>query len=381
MKNNKKIIIAAGGTAGHIYPAVSIIEHIREKYTGTSMLFIGTSRGMEKDTAAELDIGFKAIKATGFTVNRNFFKKFVVILRFFVNFLAGFFSSVKIITGFKPDIIIGMGGYVCAPVLSAAIFLRVPFALHEQNSIPGRLNSFFSRFARFTFISFESSRKLFSKKSRVIFSGNPIRKAVSGYRTLKPEYDSLGLDEGRKTIVAFGGSLGAEKINTSVLGLYSLLKDEKNLQIVLISGKRFYGQCSQRLENMYEPGAFIIFKIIPYIYEIEKLYRIADIVISRAGAITIAELDYTRIPAILVPYPQAIGDHQLYNAAYLADKKMADIIPDDKLDSGILVKQIKNILNSSIKDKKETEFAPEERMDQYTDPAQIISGFLTGERL
>jgi len=379
MKNDKnsRIIIAAGGTAGHIYPAVSIIQYLRENTPQAEVLFLGTARGMEKELADKLAIDFVAVKASGFEACSSRLKKIMIYSRFLINFLAGFFSSLKILAKFRPDIVLGMGGYVCAPVLCAALFLLIPVAIHEQNSIPGRLNRFFSRYSACTFISFKSSEVLFPKKSRTVFSGNPIRRSVRNFYSEKPQYAKFGLESGRKTIIAFGGSLGANNINSAVTGIYEFLKDSEKLQIVLISGNRFYEECLQQLKSAAKPQDKLIFRVLPYVYEIEKLYRIADLAISRSGAITVAELDHVKVPAILVPYPEAIGNHQLYNAQYLADKKMARIINDADLNKNVLFEEISSILSA------ENDFAVSKNKtynpgEETEDPAAVISGYLTG---
>lgn len=380
MKKNKRIIITAGGTAGHIYPAVSIIEYLRENFDDINLLFIGTARGMENELIPQTGVDFIAVRASGFSASSNFFKKVLINLRFFLNLISGFFSSIHTILKFRPDIIIGMGGYVCAPVLSAAVVLRIPFAIHEQNSVPGRLNKYFSKFAKYIFISFEASKSYFLKKKKekacIIHSGNPIRKAVRGYYKLEPEYESWGLEERRKTVVAFGGSLGAKRINDSVLGLYDFFRYERNIQIILISGKRFHQDCIDALEEKKGVNDDIIFRILPYVNEMEKLYRIADLLISRSGAITVAEIDFTGIYSILIPYPEAIENHQFYNAQYLAEKKMAKIISDSELNSGILFNEVEKFLLNDVYFKKDDGKVMQGELSvNYAE--KIISDFVT----
>lgn len=380
MKKNKRIIITAGGTAGHIYPAVSIIEYLRENFDDINLLFIGTARGMENELIPQTGVDFIAVRASGFSASSNFFKKVLIYLKFFLNLISGFFSSIRTILKFRPDIIIGMGGYVCAPVLSAAVVLRIPFAIHEQNSVPGRLNKYFSKFAKYIFISFEASKSYFLKKKKekacIIHSGNPIRKAVRGYYKLEPEYESWGLEERRKTVVAFGGSLGAKRINDSVLGLYDFFRYERNIQIILISGKRFHQDCIDALEEKKGVNDDIIFRILPYVNEMEKLYRIADLLISRSGAITVAEIDFTGIYSILIPYPEAIENHQFYNAQYLAEKKMAKIISDSELNSGILFNEVEKFLLNDVYFKKDDGKVMQGELSvNYAE--KIISDFVT----
>ncbi|MBE3090306.1 MAG: glycosyltransferase, partial [Actinobacteria bacterium] len=237
----KSILICGGGTAGHIYPAIAILEFIKEKYPYSRLIFVGTKRGMENKFIPELGIDFRTIKASGLISTNNYFKKVLSYLKFLVFLMAGFFSSLSLILNFKPDFIIGMGGYVCGPVLAAAIFLGKKFGLHEQNYIPGRLNKIFSRFSRYIFISFEDTAKFFNLgNNRVVFSGNPVRKEIRDSIYAKPDYQNWDFQEERFTIAAFGGSLGAEKINAAVMDLYNYFKNDSSMQIILICGNRYY---------------------------------------------------------------------------------------------------------------------------------------------
>lgn len=360
---NKSIIIAAGGTAGHVYPAIAIIEHILNEYPDTEVTFIGTRKGMEKDLLINLNVRFETVRASGFSVSPNFFKKIFVYLTFIYNFIAGFFSSLNIIKGTKASFVLGMGGYVCAPVFIAAIVSGKKIAIHEQNFIPGRLNKYFSRFAKYIFISFKDSEEFFNKlkpkkNTVIIHTGNPLRASVRNYYKLKPDYKNWNCIQGRKTIVAFGGSLGAQKINNSIIGLYGRLRDNKDMQIILISGSRFYDSLSVRMNEIKKEGDSLILNIYPYIPEIDKLYRIADIIISRSGATTVAELDYTMIFSILVPYPHAIDNHQYYNAKFLINNNEAVLIKDDQLNEERLEYELKNLL------KKQKTHAADGRLNQ-----------------
>ncbi len=346
---NKSIIIAAGGTAGHVYPAIAIIEHILNEYPDTRITFIGTRTGMEKELLGDLNLRFETVRASGFSVSRNFFKKIFVYLTFLLNLIAGFFSSLNIIKRAKAGFVLGMGGYVCAPVFMAAIISGKKIAVHEQNFIPGRLNKYFSRFAKYIFISFKDSEDFFNKlklkkNTEIIYTGNPLRKSVRNYYKLKPDYKIWNCMQGRKTIVAFGGSLGAEKINNSIAALYERLRDNNEIQIILISGSRFYSSLSERINKIKKEGDSLILNIYPYVHEIDKLYRIADIIISRAGATTVAELDYTMIFSILIPYPYAIDNHQYYNAEFLVKNNRAVLIEDGQLTEELLTDELKNIL-------------------------------------
>ncbi len=374
---NMGIIICGGGTAGHIYPAVAIIENIRQNYPDYRLLFVGTKRGMENKFILDIGVDFTTVKSSGLNINRAWFNRIKTYLKFLFSLNLGFLKSLAIIIRFKPDIILGMGGYVCAPVLLAAIFLRKKIALHEQNYIPGRLNMFFSRFSKYFFISFNETKKLLNiDSSRVIFSGNPVREIIRKVKYEECEYAKWNLEKGRFTIIAFGGSLGAEKINNTIIDLYKYFKDSREIQILLICGVRYYDELNKMLKNITRNEDNIIFKIYPYINEMNKIYRIADLVISRAGANTVAELIISNIPAILIPYPKAVDNHQYYNAKFLADSGKAILILDKDLNKNILAQNIEGFLGDGRK-----EFAEIKKIkirNCRTDSAEIITSKLVG---
>ncbi|MBN1298288.1 MAG: UDP-N-acetylglucosamine--N-acetylmuramyl-(pentapeptide) pyrophosphoryl-undecaprenol N-acetylglucosamine transferase [Actinobacteria bacterium] len=379
---NKKVIIAAGGTAGHIYPAVSIIEHILLKYPDTEITFIGTGKDIERELTSGLDIIYKKVRASGLAVASGVFKKIIVLIKFFFNLSAGFFKAFFIINSFKPVFVLGMGGYVCAPVFLAALLSGKKIALHEQNYIPGRLNRFFAKFSRYVFLSFENSgnylkKSIFNKNSETVYTGNLLRRSVRQYYKNEPEYEKWGCQKERKTVISFGGSLGAEKINSTVAALYDYLRYSEDMQIILISGTRFYEGLKEKLEQTQNIKDRLIFKIYPYVDEIYRLYRFADLIISRAGASTVAELEYTMIPSILIPYPQAIDDHQYYNARYLEEKKMAKIIRDKDLNPEMLLENIKNVLENMHIEKRQADYEKyfidsEKRLDIITNKILAI---------
>ena len=371
-KTIKSILICGGGTAGHIYPAIAILEFIKEKYPYSRLLFVGTKRGMENKFIPELGIDFRTIKASGLINTNNYFKKILSYLKFLGFFMAGFFSSLSLLLNFKPDFIIGMGGYVCGPVLAAAIFLGKKFGLHEQNYIPGRLNKVFSRFSRYIFISFEDTAKFFNLgNARVVFSGNPVRKEIRDSIYAKPDYQNWGFKEERFTIAAFGGSLGAEKINAAVMDLYNYFKNDSSMQIILICGNRYYEEAGKKLKNICNESDRLLFCLLPYVSEMDKVYTIADLIISRAGANTIAELAITNIPAILIPFPKAIDNHQFYNARYLVKNKKAVMILDKDLGQGNLIGEINNLL---VNNKEKYFFLKEAKLKiAGMDSAKIIA--------
>lgn len=373
----RKILICGGGTAGHVYPAIAIIEYIKKNYPESKIQFVGTEKGMEKKFILESGVDFKGVKAAGLNIRKNLFKKLLNYLKFFCYFVIGFLKSVRIIRNFNPDAILGMGGYVCGPVLTAGILLKKKIFLHEQNYIPGRLNTFFSKFAKYIFVSFKETKKFLNMKNeKIIFTGNPVREKIKNTYSKKPDYRKWGLKENRFTIVAFGGSLGADKINTVIINLYDYFRDSNEIQMVLISGKRFYDESRNTFKKILKVSDNLIFRIFPFVDEMEGIYRITDIAISRSGANTIAELTLNNIPAILIPYPQAIDNHQMYNARFLEKKGKALVIPEEDLTENVIIDEIQKLLKEGRKKFKQMK---EKKLDfQKIDSEKIISDFILG---
>jgi len=350
----KKVLICGGGTGGHLYPALAIIEYIKDNYPLCEILFIGTERGLEREAISKFKIDYRTVKSCGLVLRGNIFRKIFNAAKFFSLYTLGFFQSIKIVLKFKPDIILGMGGYICGPVLSAGIFTGKKITLHEQNYIPGRLNSLFSRFARYIFTSFRDTERYFKvNKNKVIFTGNPLRKAIRKLKEIGPNFKKWGLEEGRFTITAFGGSLGAEKINNAVFDLCYYFKQNSRIQVLLICGRRFYDKLMREKRDILKGKGKLIFKIFPYIKEIHEIYRISDVIISRAGANTISEIKEGNIPSILIPYPGAVADHQLYNANFLVSKGKAVLIKDYDLNKKKIIETVNSFLINNGKKYKE----------------------------
>jgi len=346
----KNILITGGGTGGHLYPAIAVIEHLQKNHPSVNITFIGSGKGSGKKLIPGMGIEFYAVKARGLAGSSGALGKIINYFLFLIYLIPGFLSSFNILKKKKIDIVLGMGGYICAPVVLAAIIRRIPFALHEQNYIPGRLNRLFYGRAKYFFISFEDTKSfLKSRNANIVFSGNPVRGSIKNSRDVSPDHKKWGLVENRFTIIAFGGSLGAKKINDAIMGLCRIFKNNDKIQILLIAGTRFYDNIKNEMEKSQNSGDRIIFKVLPYIDEIGQIYRIADLVIARAGASTVFETAAAGIPSILIPYPFAIDDHQSYNARYLAEQGKSIIIKDSVLSAGLLAENINRIQADNMK--------------------------------
>jgi UDP-N-acetylglucosamine--N-acetylmuramyl-(pentapeptide) pyrophosphoryl-undecaprenol N-acetylglucosamine transferase len=377
MMTDKNILITGGGTGGHLYPAVAVIDKIGKKYPGTNIFFIGSRKGSGKRLIEAMGIKFYTVRARGLAGGGNPLKKILVYLMFILELIPGFFKSLLILRKNNIQMVLGMGGYICTPVLLASIVSKTRFSLHEQNFIPGRLNRLFSGRARYFFTSFKDTEKYLKPgNGEKIFSGNPVRQSIKKIKELKPDYKKWGLVKGKFTIAAFGGSQGAMRLNEYILELGKLKSPGPGIQVLLITGTRFYDSIMEKLQGMdYKKD--ITIKVFPYIDEIEQIYRMTDLIISRAGANTVFEITAVGIPSILIPYPFAIDDHQTYNARYLEQQGRAILIKEKDLKPGLLEEKIKYLLKDNMKEYKR--MRDSEPLITSMDSAGIISEKLMGD--
>lgn len=319
-----KIIITGGGTGGHIYPGISLARELQNRDKNNEIVFVGAQNKIESDIIPKEGIPFLGIKVKGIERKIGLESLHAVFL-----FIASLSTSYKIIKTIKPDLVIGTGGYVSGSIALISSIIGIPTFIHEQNVSPGITNQFLSLTSKMVFTSFPESKKYFWKKSRVACLGNPIRKNIwlGDKSKLIKQYN---LDSRKKTIFVFGGSKGANTINKIVLEAMELIDQSLWLewQVLIVSGKETY----KNLLTMVEKSKYKnIIYVIPYLYQIEDAYDLADLVVCRAGATTLAELTAKGIAAVIVPYPYATGNHQLYNARYLENNSAAQVIIEKDL--------------------------------------------------
>ena len=328
-----RVIISAGGTGGHIYPALAIINKIKEKEPNSEFLYIGTHNRMEKDLIPTYGIPFESIEIYGF--NR---KK---ILKNFKTLNAYFKAKNRckdLIKKFNPDVVIGVGGYVTGPVISTAKKLGYKTFIHEQNSTPGKANTFLSKYADNIFVSFNSSIKYFPTY-KTIFTGNPCSEdAVNKSAVDKKEY---GLSDDKKLVLFVMGSLGSEKVNNFLYKTISKFKD-KDYEILFVTGKDSY----EEMKNKEFPSNV---KVVPFVNELTRVMKKTDLMISRAGASTLSELISLDVPTILIPSPYVPDNHQYKNAMDLVNKDAAILIEEKDLKGDILVNKIDELINNKEK--------------------------------
>jgi UDP-N-acetylglucosamine--N-acetylmuramyl-(pentapeptide) pyrophosphoryl-undecaprenol N-acetylglucosamine transferase len=337
----RRIIIAGGGTGGHIFPAIAIANAIVHEQPGTEILFIGATGKMEMEKVPQAGYAIKGITIAGF--NRKSLLK-NILLPF--KLMTSFFQVRNIINAFKPDAVIGVGGYSSFPVLRYAQAKGIPSFIHESNSFAGKSNMLLGKKAVKIFVATDHMEKFFPKE-KIMITGNPVRKAIAESTTGREEgIRFFGLDEHKRTILAVGGSLGARTINEALVsGLDEL--ETHSLQLIWQTGKissAVYQSAGRTHSNVW---------VNEFIREMEMAYAAADIIISRAGAMSVSELCVAGKPAILVPYPYAAEDHQTFNAKSLVDKKAALMVKDgeaaEKLVSALIDLSNNEPLQSELK--------------------------------
>ena len=328
-----RVIISAGGTGGHIYPALSIINKIKEEDKNSEILYIGTKNRMESKIVPEKGIKYIGINVIGI-------KKDLSILKAFPLFISAVNKCKKIIKEFKPDIVIGVGGYVTAPVIYASHKLGIKTIIHEQNSIPGKTNRFLSKYVDKVLVSLPGSIDLF-KNNNVVLTGNP--RSEEAYFAKPIDKKELGLSNNKKLVLIVMGSLGSMTVSNSLKEILPKFKN-KVYEVLLITGNDYYDSFKEiKIDNV---------KIVPYLNNMINVLKKVDVMVTRAGASTIAEILADNIPSIFIPSPYVANNHQYKNALELKDNEAAIIIEEKDLNSENLLKNIDLLLENSVLYKK-----------------------------
>ena len=323
-----KILITGGGTGGHIYPALAIAKRIKEDYSYAKILYVGTKTGMEADLVPKEGIDFKAIRVKGFTRKIS-----LDTIKSVKELVLGLNDAKKVINDFKPDLVIGTGGYVCGPIVLIAALKKIPTMIHEQNAFPGVTNRILSRFVDRIAGSFEESKNHFKNTSKLVITGNPIRKDIINVNK-NLAYKDLNINKNIPFILSFGGSGGQKKLNDSIMEVIKLNQSNEDIQILHVTGKRHY---ENFIKGLKDKGVEIKdsknIKVIPYLFEMPKAQSIADIIITSGGAISISEITAMGVPSIIIPKAYTTDNHQEFNARAL-DEKGAGVMVLEKDLSG-----------------------------------------------
>ena len=332
-----RVIIAAAGTAGHINPGLSIANKIKEEEPSSEIMFIGTSRGLENDLVPRAGYKLKTINAYGLS-----FKRPDRLLKT----LKGFFEAKKIIKEFKPDVVIGTGGYICGAVITEANKLRIPTLLHESNAFPGKAVKMLLKRTDKVLVGFEEAKKRLSNAKKVVVTGTPskmgnLKITQEQKNNLKKE---LNLDEMKPILLVFGGSQGAKTINDAVIKIIKS-NSNKNYQIIWAPGPIQYNVIKEELKKSnLDIEKLENTKVFPYIYNMEEIMNISDLFICRSGAMTINEVALVGKPAIFIPLPGVSQNHQEHNAKVLENIGAAKIVHNEELSNIDLNKYVEEMV-------------------------------------
>lgn len=330
MAANLNIAIAAGGTAGHVNPALALAEELRRR--GHTVRFYGESRRLEGTLVPEAGFDFTPVHVTGFDRERPW--TLITALIHLARAEGRIVRDFKRDPSLRPDVVIGFGAYIELPLVRAAAKLGIPYALHEQNSVPGLANKQSAKGAALIAIAQPSVSEVFEKHgapaSAIKFTGNPVRASVLAGDRARGRA-ALDVPDGATLLVAFGGSLGAHHLNERLISLKRDLLARDDVYVLHSTGADDYDDTVRALALTPEEAAR--YRVRPYIDDMGDVLAAADLVLSRAGASSIAEIAALAVPAVLVPYPHATADHQTTNARYLVDAGAALLCPDAQIDS------------------------------------------------
>ena len=327
-----RVMIAGGGTGGHLFPGLAVAEEFKSRDASTEVIFVGTESGIEARIVPREGYPIRFLRAEGL-VGVTFIKKIKAIIKAIFSMI----DSYRIIQTVRPDIVIGVGGYASGAVMLLAYLMSIPTMILEQNSVPGLTNKILGKLVNTVCITYQESISFFPK-AKTFLTGNPVRvhifkgNAETGYRL-------FSLEKGLFTVFAFGGSSGARSINRALAEALPYLQDLKGkIQFLHQTGEKDY----ENIRNAYRESGFQG-TIAPFVYQMGEAYAVADLVISRAGATTLAELTALGKPAILIPYPFAAGNHQELNARKLQEIGAAKMILDRELRGETLAGSIKDL--------------------------------------
>jgi UDP-N-acetylglucosamine--N-acetylmuramyl-(pentapeptide) pyrophosphoryl-undecaprenol N-acetylglucosamine transferase len=341
-----RILVAGGGTGGHVYPALAVIEALRHSGRALRVGYAGTRTGMERRIVGHVrSVPYFAVPARGMRRGRPF----SVLLAAIVLAL-GLARMLLVFVRFRPRVVLGMGGYASAAAVILGIVvgkvLPVRTVIHEQNARPGMTNRVLGRFVDAVLVSFPETRSHFRDARRVVVTGNPVRAALLTAERSRDAYRRFGLDETKRTVLVFGGSRGSQMLISAAVRAASAWRDEGGLQVLLITGGRVNADRLQR--GLARVGIDNV-AAVDYVERMEDAFAVADLVVSRAGATTVAEIAVCGKPAVLVPWRGAAEDHQMANATLLRAARACEIADETQLHSGGLVPLVEQVIGDELR--------------------------------
>ena len=341
---NKKYtyFVTGGGTGGHIYPAVAVCDALKNDAETKEIFYVGNPKNLEYDIARNKGYKFLPVIVSGMPRKLSF-----GLFSWFLKLQVAILKALFYIFKYKPDVVLGTGGYVSAPALLACMIVGKPFMIHDCDAQPGIVSRYVAPNAKAVSLAFDCSKKCLNTK-KVFVNGNPIRNEFK-ILTKEQARKDLGLLE-QTTICIMGGSQGAKSINNATVDILKILSDDKNLQVIFQTGKKNYEQVIGRLKKIYpnfESEKNLIVK--PYFDDMTRILKSSDIAVSRAGSLSLSELCACGIASILIPYPHAAADHQRKNAQYMVEKRAALYLEDADTTRDTLLIAIEQLLDNPQK--------------------------------
>ena len=338
-----KVIIAAAGTGGHINPGIAIANKIEKEEQGSQIMFIGTKRGIENDLVPRAGYKLKTLEAYGFSKKIS-----IENIKHTIKTIKSLKKAKQIIEEFKPDVVIGTGGYICGPVLTAAQKCNIPTVLHESNSFPGLAVKMLSKKTDVVLVGLKEAKENLKKAKKVVVTGTPTKIKKLKLSDMEKYFlkEKLEFNPELPVVLVFGGSQGAKKINDALI---DIIKKEKitQYQIVWAVGPKNYEKVEEELKkSKIEIQNIKNVKVMPYIYNMEEVMNISDLLVCRSGAITITEISKIGKPAIFIPLPNVSQNHQEKNARVLEKINAAKIILNNELTGENLIKEINQIISN-----------------------------------
>ena len=365
MKDKKNTyFISGGGTGGHIYPAITIAERLLKDESTQKIYFIGNPKNLEYDIAKKYEnITFLPVNITGMPrkLSLSFIKWFFLLL-------FSFLKAKSYINKYKPDAVFTTGGYVSAPIILASMFKNTPYMIHDCDSIPGLVSKLAAKKAKIVSVAFENSKK-FLKSNNIILNGNPVREAFLNINKEQAR-NILNIKKGARVIFAMGGSQGAKTINTAMINILEKLSKDNNNYIILQTGKNKIDETKKELKEIfpdYNTKDNILIR--PYFDDMVYPMKACDIIIARAGSLSLSEILQCNTPSILIPYPYAAQDHQRKNAKEMVERGTSLYIEDSECSPDNLLEQINYLLSD---EKKLTEMKEAAKKFAKTNPTEEI---------
>lgn len=338
-----RVIVTGGGTGGHIYPAIAIAHALQDRITNMEVLYVGTREGMEARLVPDNGLPFRGIAGKGLSR-----KVSIEYLKTLGANITALWETKQILKEFKPDLVLGTGGYVSGPVVLTAAFFGTPALLHEQNAFPGKTNKLLARVVKNVLVTFPESATYFPSPEKIKVVGLPVREEI-GKIDRRTGAAQFGFDPLKKTLLITGGSRGALSINKAVIDILDKLKDYPDIQLIWATGSATYhdiiGELEKRRIDWQKPQ----WKVLEYLQNMPEALACADLCICRAGATTLAELSAGGKAAVLIPYPYAAENHQEYNARAFEAKGAATVLLDKELNGSLLWETVQSIVLNTFK--------------------------------